>query len=108
MGRFITIEAQYKHMPDLPKDLPAGYTITEDDELVIPYKLENEEEFREIMSRESIFSFSSAALGTAVAGPAGTVAGHIAGTTAGIIRHKKIHPDDELTESELPAVVADD
>lgn len=95
-------------MPEMPEDLPAGYTITEDDELVIPYKLENEEEFREIMSRESIFSFSSAALGTAVAGPAGTVIGHIAGTTMGIVRHKKIHPDDDLVDPELPGPIADD
>lgn len=89
-------------MPDYPVELPAGYTIDEEEDLIIPIKLENEDDFREIMSRESIFSFSSAALGTAIAGPAGTVAGHLAGTSMGIIRHSKIHPDDNLTEPERP------
>lgn len=83
---------------------PFGYSLERDEDLVVGYKIQNENEFREIMTRESIFSFPSAAVGTALAGPAGTVAGHIAGTTAGIIRHTNIHPDDNLTEPEKPEV----
>lgn len=83
-------------------DLPLGYEIEQDEDLIIPVKVTNEDDFREIMTRESMFSFPSAAVGTAIAGPAGTVAGHIAGTTAGIIRHRKLHPDDELVEPEPP------
>jgi len=95
-------------MPDYPIELPAGYSIDQDTELLVPVKLENEEDFREIMSRESIFSFSSAAIGTAVAGPAGTIAGHLIGTTVGGIRHRKIHPDDNFTEGEPPGIIDDD
>lgn len=83
-------------------ELPLNYEIKKDDDLIIPYRVGNEDEFREIMARESAFSFPAAAIGTVVAGPAGTVAGHVAGTTAGIIRHKKVHPDDELTDPEPP------
>lgn len=81
---------------------PFGYEIERDDELIVPFKITNEDDFREIMTRESIFSFSSAAAGTVVAGPAGTVTGHVMGTTAGFIRHNKIHPDDDIFESETP------
>lgn len=95
-------------MVDYPIELPGGYKVDKDDELVVPVKLENEEEFREIMTRESMFSFPSAAIGTAVAGPAGTVAGHIIGTSIGIVRHTKIHPDDDLTEPERPELLGDE
>lgn len=81
---------------------PLGYEVERDDELIVPVKLTNDNDFREIMTRESMFSFPSAAVGTAVAGPAGTVAGHFVGTTAGFIRHKKIHPDDDIFEGEWP------
>lgn len=84
------------------RELPLGYKIEEDDELIVPVKLTNEEDFREIMTRESMFSFPAAAVGTAVAGPAGTVAGHLTGTTVGFLRHRRIHPDDDYTEPERP------
>jgi hypothetical protein len=97
-------------MPDFPIELPGGYTVERDEsgELIIPVSLQNEEDFREIMTRESMLSFPSAAVGTVLAGPAGTVAGHLAGTSAGIIRHSRIHPDDDITEPELPGVVEDE
>lgn len=81
---------------------PLGFSVEKDEDLIVPYRISNEDDFREIMARESTFSFPAAAIGTAVAGPAGTVAGHIAGTTAGFIRHKKIHPDDDIFEKEFP------
>lgn len=84
-------------------DLPLGYSFEEDEDLIVPYKLTNEDEFREIMTRESMFSFPSAAVGTVVAGPAGTVAGHMIGTGAGIIRHRKIHPDRRLVDPSPPS-----
>jgi len=84
------------------QELPLGYEVSTDDELIIPVKLENDNDFREIVTREGAFSFPAAMAGTVVAGPAGTVAGHIAGTTAGFIRHKKMHPDDDIFEPETP------
>lgn len=83
-------------------ELPFGYKVSRDEDLIVPVKIENEDDFREIMTRESMYSFPSAAAGTVVAGPAGTVAGHIAGTTAGAVRHVRVHPDDDLTEPEPP------
>lgn len=87
-------------MPD--RNLPLGYRIERDDDLIIPVRFANDSDFREIMARESVFSFPSAAVGTAIAGPAGTVAGHVIGTTAGFIRHKKVHPDDPIFEPDRP------
>lgn len=72
------------------RELPADYSIEKREELTIPIALRNEKEFQDIMSRESIFSFPSAAVGTAVAGPPGTVAGHMTGTILGYIRHKRL------------------
>lgn len=87
---------------------PLGFGVEQDDDLVIPVKLTNEDDFREIMSRESLFSFPAAAVGTAVAGPAGTVAGHVTGTAIGFVRHKRIHPDDDIFEPERPGAVEDE
>lgn len=77
------------------KELPLGYEVKRDEDLLIELYLSNEDSFRETMSRESGFSFPAAAVGTVVAGPIGTASGHIAGAVAGLVRHNQIHGDEE-------------
>lgn len=79
----------------MPK-LGGGYSLERNDNLIIPIQMTNDNEFKEVMARESVFSFPMAAAGTVMAGPAGTVAGHVAGTAMGAIRHKRIHPDQSF------------
>lgn len=81
---------------------PLGYSVEKNGDLTIPYYIENEDGFRDIMTRESSLSFPSAALGTVVAGPAGTLLGHFAGSTAAYIRHRRINPDEDPTEPKIP------
>lgn len=83
-------------------ELSAGYTITKKDDLLVPVAFENEEGFRELMTRESAYSFPAAAAGTVVAGPAGTVAGHVTGTTLGFIRHRQLNPEEDIFDPERP------
>jgi len=47
------------------------------------------------MTRESMFLFPAAAAGTAIAGPPGTVAGHIAGSLAGFARHDQLEGEED-------------
>jgi len=75
-------------------DLPRGYKLVKDEDLIVPVALRNDDDFKDIMTRESIFSFPSAAAGTAIAGPPGTVAGHIAGSVSGYIRHKQLESEE--------------
>lgn len=77
-------------------ELPRGYKVIKNDELVFPVALRNEDDFKDIMTRESVFSFPSAAVGTAIAGPPGTVAGHIAGSLSGYIRHSQLEGDEDI------------
>jgi hypothetical protein len=77
------------------RELPMDYSVEKREDLVFPIVLRNEREFQDVMTRESIFSFPSAAAGTAIAGPPGTVAGHITGTVAGYLRHKRLGGTEE-------------
>lgn len=76
-------------------ELARGFKVVKDDDLLIPVALRNDDDFKDIMTRESMFSFPAAAAGTAIAGPPGTVAGHVAGSLAGFARHEQLEGDED-------------
>lgn len=80
------------------RELPGGYTVVVDEDVTGGAYIENEDDFREIMGRESGFSFPLAALGTVAAGPPGTAAAHTLGAIAGLARHREIHGGEDSDE----------
>ena len=70
--------------------LPAGYSIQQRPGLVVPYYLTNRTEFRDVLTREALFSFPLAGLGFFVAGPLGVLVGHVLGASAGWVRYRRI------------------
>lgn len=74
------------------RELPLGYSIEDDDKVRGPV-LKNKNEDQDSMTRTASFAFPSAAVGTAVAGPVGTFAGHIIGATVAWRRTGKMRDD---------------
>ena len=71
-----------------------SFAIEREDSLLFPFFISNRAKpSREVLGRETLFSFPLAAVGFALAGPPGVAAGHIVGAVAGFIRHKRIHPE---------------
>jgi hypothetical protein len=70
--------------------LIGGYSIGYNPKLLVPFYLTNAQEFRDVLTREALFSFSLAGAGFLMAGPVGVLAGHIFGAAAGYARYRRI------------------
>lgn len=71
-------------------ELPLGYKLDENKNLLVPYYVSNDSEFRIAQIRNSGFTIPFAAAGFLIGGPVGLVAGSILGSLLGYARGQAI------------------